>query len=253
MTEFKVGDKVQAFKTTNGEITYGPVGSTFGRYTVYVVRKENGEEVTHRASDLTPLTAFAVGDVVTLTARGARATVEYGPFDNTNRRGPDVYVVKLVDPPADDNPRTFTALAREMEKVADDTYTSRTGITYSLAAKYKDRMGYVWAFTGLHSPDGAPRVTAHGNRQNTDTIARIEESFGPLREVADEPADGGWIYNGVTYVPGVDYIDNDGDPWRFALVDGELRGDYRQSRFRITVDSYGIDYAVSTFGPFNHS
>lgn len=65
--------------------------------------------------------------------------------------------------------------------------------------------------------------------------------------------DPAWTYNGVTYAPGVDYIDTDGDPWRFAVVDGELRGDYGQSRLRITADSYGIDYAASTYGPFDHS
>ncbi|MFE6517511.1 hypothetical protein, partial [Streptomyces sp. NPDC057748] len=119
MAEFKVGDKVQAFKTTNGEITYGPVSSTFGRYTVYVVRKENGEEVTHRASDLTAapvVPAFAVNDIVTLRTRGsARATVEYGPFD-----GGDVYVVRMVDPPADAGAaRTFSTMASAMTKVDD--------------------------------------------------------------------------------------------------------------------------------------
>ncbi|WNI28624.1 phiSA1p31-related protein [Streptomyces sp. ITFR-6] len=150
MTEFKVGDKVQAFKSTNGEITYGPVSSTFGSYTVYVVRKENGEEVTHRVSDLTAAPVapvFAVGGTITLTTRpGSRATVEYGPFDSANTRGADVYVVKLVDPPADDSPRTFTALASVMEKVTPGDGFEYQGTIYEYGVTYEDRDGDRWKF-----------------------------------------------------------------------------------------------------------
>ncbi|WP_405620292.1 phiSA1p31-related protein [Streptomyces sp. NBC_00076] len=59
------------------------------------------------------MTKFEIGEEITLTTRGSRATVEYGPFDDR-----DVYVVRLVDAPADPNDvRTFTALSCAMRRV----------------------------------------------------------------------------------------------------------------------------------------
>ncbi|MFE6494100.1 hypothetical protein, partial [Streptomyces sp. NPDC057747] len=112
---FKVGDRVTVFKTSHGEVTYGPVPSTFGRAKMYAVQIDGGIEQMYQGGDLdAEPPAFTVGDVVTLRTSGSRATVEYGPYGVNG----DIYIVKLVEPPADsDNPREFSALANVMTKV----------------------------------------------------------------------------------------------------------------------------------------
>ncbi|MFJ3588611.1 hypothetical protein ACIQUY_04885 [Streptomyces sp. NPDC090231] len=251
MTEqtFKVGDKVRAFGTREGVVTYGPIASTFSRHTLYAVKETvSGNEVAHHVGDLRAVPAapaFAVGDIVTLRTRDARATVEYGPFDNTNRRVPETYVVKLVDPPADDSPRTFTALASVMEKVAapepikagDRIRVTKTGSRGALVSA-----GEILTVRAV--TDREVQVDGYGRGD------RWYLSPDDVEKVTDEPTDPAWTYNGVTYAPDVDYIDKDGDPWQFAVVDGELYGDYGSSRRSVTSHSYSIGYAVNTYGPF---
>ncbi|CAM5409537.1 putative protein OS=Streptomyces microflavus OX=1919 GN=Smic_80850 PE=4 SV=1 [Streptomyces microflavus] len=57
------------------------------------------------------------------------------------------------------------------------------GVTYDLNAKYRDRDGDVWSFTGKLSGSGVPRVTHTGYADNYDTIAEIADNYGPLTKV----------------------------------------------------------------------
>lgn len=210
MTEFKVGDKVKHRTFGRGEIAFGPVNfpSILGGY---LVKAGDGDHRVAGPEGMTLDVAFDVGDIVTLTTRdGARATVEYGPFDNQ-----PVYVVKLVEPPADDSPRTFTALASMMEatepvKVGDRVRVIVADPGSSLSAKFTGRIGV------LSKDDGHRSRTQylvkfgsgfHGDDDGTWYCASVEK-------VADEPADG-FEYEGVTYEYGETYEDYDGDTWKF--------------------------------------
>jgi hypothetical protein len=242
---FKVGDKVQAFNHTPGVISYGPAKSAFGRYDMYGVTEADGTERVFQSGDLKAapvLPTFTVGDVVTLRTRaGARATVEYGPFDDR-----DVYVVRLVDAPdGDDNPRTFTALADVMERVpALVPVGTRVRIVRAKwAEETHGKIGVVASNTDdwrADDDDLHPYTVRLGNT-NTVHVAELTP--------VDEP-DQAWAYDGVTYAPDVDYTDNDGDPWRFAVVAGELRGDYGNSRFTADGMAYRISEAYEAYGPF---
>jgi hypothetical protein len=247
MTEFKVGDKVRALGTDDGEITYGPVRSTFDRYTIYVVRKANGMEVTYQSGDLAAApVAFAVGDKV--RKNGYTAEILAGPVPGADT-GEDVYLYKYTDGPnagKGGGQRAFRFEALPTPAIVP--VGTRVRVDRAVyAEETHGKVGTVVSNTGdFRADDGDPHVYrvqlgGHGHVHAAEVTP------------VDEPADPAWTYNGVTYAPGVDYTDSDGDPWRFALVDGELRGDYGQSRFRITADSYSVGCAGSTYGPFDHS
>jgi hypothetical protein len=243
---FEVGQKVKALDT-DGEVVYGPVRSTFGTYTGYVVSK-GGVDVWHKASDLAAIPkppAFAVGDEVTLTTRwgGSRYTVEYGPFDDR-----DVYVVRSVEEPADpDDVRTFTALASVMRKV--EAPAVQVGDRVRIV---KDSDGYgAGKYNGL-----------------VGTLERVDEGselahlvrFGDGSGIHGDKVNGRWWcervepvteedtyeHSGVIYDLTAKYTDRDGDPLRIALVNGVPRaawfgcvpGEYDDTLAEV-VDEYG--------------
>lgn len=255
MSEFKVGDKVRHYIRGEAEVSYGPFSDPFGR-TFCVIRLESGREEAVPTGVLAAVPTppkFAVGDTVALTTRaGALATVEYGPFDET-----DTYVVRLVERPAEaGEARTFTTTAnvlrpvdeepikvgdrvrvvvadpeeypereadfvgrvgtvthlnenttlpyrvkfgvghhgasngawwcQKVERIAEppaDTY-EHDGVTYDLSARYRDREGDVWSFTGKRR-DGTPTVTLTGDLDNWDTIVFVEQRYGPLTKITD--------------------------------------------------------------------
>ncbi|MFB7114071.1 hypothetical protein, partial [Streptomyces sp. NPDC056291] len=115
------------------------------------------------------MTKFNIGDEVTLTTRGSRATVEYGPFDEL-----DTYVVKLVDAPADpDDVRTFTALASVMKPAPafaiGDKVTADYGRTGNIVAgPFISRMSEMefWIVEDADGKHSAPR---------TGTLAKVTE------------------------------------------------------------------------------
>jgi hypothetical protein len=211
---FEVGQKVRVSGVAEGEITYGPFPSTYGTFTGYVVRTGETERL-QRERDLSAIPEtpkFAIGDVVTVRTRGARATVEYGPFDDR-----DVYVVKLVDEPTDsDDARTFTALASVLKadteikvgdrvRVVKDDPEIRTG-------EYVGEIGTVMDV---------------GNALRDDLNYRIKLPLGrawwvaEVERVTDEDT---YTYDGVTYDLSGQYRDREGDVWRFARIDGTVRG-----------------------------
>ncbi|MYY03088.1 MULTISPECIES: phiSA1p31-related protein [unclassified Streptomyces] len=239
MTEFEVDDKVRVLAGGEGIVTYGPVNSAFSSYKLYVVKQDGDDERAFKASDLEPLPAkFAVGDTVTLTTRkrGARATVEYGPFDDGG-----VYVVKLVDKPSDDNPQTFTVLDRWMEKVpALVPVGTRVRVDRAKYAEYRHgQVGTVTYNVGtFRAPDDA-----HVYIVDFEDGSRIYAA--EVTPVKDAPADT-FEYEGVTYEYGVTYIDRDGDPWTFERSRGS---DQPISDSGSWSQGESIAYVVGNFGP----
>ncbi|MFB8071095.1 phiSA1p31-related protein [Streptomyces californicus] len=220
-SEFKVGDKVRVLAGGEGVVTYGPFNSTFDTYKMYVVKQDGDDERAFKNVDLSPLPAFAVGDKVTLDTRGgAQATVEYGPFDGEN-----VYVVKLVKPPTDGNPRTFTTLASVMHAVTEPALVSvgtrvrvdratyatgchgRTAVVTSNTETWRD----------YHDDTHVYRVAMDG--EDGEVYAA---EVTPIAESAD-----GFEYEGVVYEYGALYRDREGDLFRFRSTlsgDGTPRG-----------------------------
>ncbi|MFE7624279.1 phiSA1p31-related protein [Streptomyces sp. NPDC057509] len=208
MAEFKVGDEVRVLAGGEGFVTYGPVNSTFDTYKIYVVKQEGDDERAFKSSDLEPVPpAFTVGDIVTLSTRGARATVEYGPFDDR-----DVYVVKLLDEPADGNPRTFTALASVMTKVpALVPVGTRVRVDRAEYAEYAHGLtGEVTSNTDTWTPYGD---VIHPYSVRMDDRTRGTIHAAEVTPIHEPPA--GFEYEGTVYECGVTYEDKDGDRWRF--------------------------------------
>ncbi|MEU1037661.1 phiSA1p31-related protein [Streptomyces sp. NPDC005907] len=204
MTTFEVGQKVRVFGTQDGEIVYGPATSTFGAYVGYVVNVD-GTDKWYKAADLEAaptLPTFAVGDEVTLTTRpGARATVEYGPFD-----GRDVYVVKLVDKPADPEVQTFTALANIMKpaddgiKVGDRVRVLKDDPVLS-TGRFVGKIGTVLAVGGSAREELKYRLDFGSTVWWVAEVERVDD--------ADT-----CTHDGVTYDLTATYRDKDGDDWK---------------------------------------
>ncbi|WP_406161035.1 phiSA1p31-related protein [Streptomyces canus] len=206
MTEtFEVGQKVRHSVRGDVEIAYGPFTNSF-KATRYLVRLADGRESPADPSTLTAIPEppkFAAGDVVSLaTRRGAKATVEYGPFDDG-----DVYVVKLVDEPADeDAARTFTAMAHVMTKV--DGAIKVGDRVRVVAASYADeahgKVGTAEEVNSTEDFDGIPHpfYVTFGPRSAVYASA--------VERVEDENT---FTHAGVTYDLTAKYRDKDGDGW----------------------------------------
>ncbi|MEU3986111.1 phiSA1p31-related protein [Streptomyces sp. NPDC026672] len=244
MTEtFKVGQKVRVNDVVDGEVTYGPFSSTFGMYRAYVVRI-GGTEKLQKERDLSAIPEtpkFSVGDVVTLATRpGAKATVEYGPFDDR-----DTYVVKLVDEPTDpDSPRTFTAMEHVMAKAAG-------------TVKVGDRVRVVrarWA-AEFHGKTGVVTSTSRTWREAQGDIhryeVRMDNADAQILVAEVDPVSGvdtgTYTYDGVTYDLSAKYRDKDGDIVRLALVDGIARARYYGNQ--PDQDSHTLEYVVDRYAP----
>ncbi len=210
---FEAGQKVKHETRGEGEVTYGPFPSEMGSFTGYVVRFDGTERLTREShlSAIPETPKFSIGDTVSLATRsGAEAVVEYGPFD-----GGDVYVVKLVKPPANpDDPQTFTAMAHVMTKVDEPVKVGdRVRI---LRATYAE---------GLHGMEGVvTSVSETWRSENDDThpyIVRLSSDNDDTVHVAelervDEPATVTFTHNGVVYDLTAKYRDRDHDHWEFT-------------------------------------
>ncbi|MFD5504622.1 phiSA1p31-related protein [Streptomyces sp. NPDC127061] len=239
---FKVGDRVTVFKTSHGEVTYGPVPSTFGRAKMYAVQIDGGIEQMYQGGDLNAEPpAFIVGDVVTLRTSGSRATVEYGPYGVNG----DIYIVKLVEPPADsDNPREFSALVNVMTKVPA-----------LVPVGTRVRIGRAKWAEGSHGEIGVVQSNTETWRADRGDvhpyIVRLDGGGLPyvaeLTPVDDEPADT-FEHNGTVYDLSAKYEDRDGDVWRFARVGGDVRGEYEPEN-TIDSDSADLSFVARMYGP----
>jgi hypothetical protein len=173
--------------------------------------------------------SFNVGDKV--TALGAiSGVVKYGPVPSTF----GTYALYVVEDETTGRERAYKesdlAPFAETFKAGDQATGVGSGQTYTiLAGPFKDSRGQYYV---VRRGDGH-EVPIHAEN---------------LRAVA-QPANA-VVHDGVTYDLDAEYTDREGDPWRFAVVDGMVRGDYGDRRGCITERSYEIGYAVSTWGPF---
>jgi hypothetical protein len=207
---FKVGDKVEHVTGGTCEVRFGPYRTRWNPG-VYLLEMADGTFFAASWTEITPVPvapAFAVGDTVTLsTCDGARATVEYGPFDDR-----DVYVVRLVDEPGNDNPRTFTALANIMGR-APALVPVGTRVRVDRAKHAEEQHGKFGVVTSntedFREHVGDPHVYEVQVNGGKFYVAELT----PI----DEPADGNTFeYAGVTYDVTAKYRDSDGDVWEFT-------------------------------------
>ncbi|GGY88853.1 hypothetical protein CP967_31305 [Streptomyces nitrosporeus] len=244
MAEFKVGDKVRVLAGGEGVITYGPVNSTFDTYKMYVVKQDGDDERAFKSVDLEPLPEFAVGDKVTSTAAfaGVAGNLVAGPFASAYGGSP-FWVMELDGvhhAPAESS--LIKVEAPALVPVGTRVRIDRA--TY--ADRCHGRTGTVTSNTETwRESNGDTHVYCVQISDDVDDCVYVAE-VTPV----DEPADDAWTYKGVTYVPGVDYLDNNGDLWRFALIDGVLHGDWGRSRYSVSADAFDISGAVLNYGPF---
>jgi hypothetical protein len=234
---FKVGDKVEILGARKGEVKYGPATSTFGTHTVYIVADETlGHDRAYKASDLTALPTFAVGDKAKMDGEREPVEILAGPYKNryitwytvkaevgettaaednltalpalvpvgtrvrvaratyaarrvgqvgtvdSNREDAMIGYPKVAHPYLVSFPDGQDIYAAEVTPVDEsaDTYTYE-GITYDLSAKYRDKDGDVWEFTGEHHADGSPKVYFHGS--GYDDLGDVVEAYGPLTKI----------------------------------------------------------------------
>ncbi|MFB7919372.1 hypothetical protein [Streptomyces sp. NPDC056061] len=248
MAEFKVGDTVEHATGGGCVVRFGPYRTRWSSG-VYLLEMADGTYFGASGSEImAPAPAFTVGDVITLSTSGSRATVQYGPYGVND----DIYIVELAEPPDDsDAPREFSALAHVMTKVVDDTpvlVPVGTRVRVDRATYAEDCHGRTGMITSnaetwrAEDDDSHPYIVEFDGGDDSIHVAE-------LTPVDDDTADP-YTYDGVTYVPGVDYIDKVGDFWRFDVIDGALFGDFWESRLTITSGAYPIAYAVDTWGPF---
>lgn len=240
MTTFEVGQKVRVFGTRDGEIVYGPASSTFGGYEGYVVNVD-GTDKWQKAADLEAVPTrptFAVGDVVTLATRaGAKATVEYGPYD-----GGDVYVVKLVDEPADEYvPRTFNAMAHVMQPAMDDGIKVGDRVRVLKDDPVLSTGRFVGKIGTVLSVGGSAREELKYRLDFGSTVWWVEA----VERVIEEDT---YTHEGVTVSLTGAYRDRDGDEWRFRRIGDDVRAN--AYGYEPDEDSQVADGPLSRWAPF---
>jgi hypothetical protein len=166
---FKVGDKVAHRSFGAGEIAFGPYADASGTGN-YVMKQEGGVHYVVSAGNLSLVAKFNVGDKV--RSYGDDYTVLAGPF----RGYTEWYVVE------DEDGKAMSATADDLTAVESTNTYAHDGVVYDLDARYRDRGGDVWAFTG-NRLDGVPTVTMYGNLDNRDTVVYIADTYGPLTRV----------------------------------------------------------------------
>ncbi|MFF3312502.1 phiSA1p31-related protein [Streptomyces sp. NPDC002952] len=236
---YAVGQKVRHAHRGDAEVTYGPFVNPFGQ-TRYVLRLESGREYYARPDDLAAIPEtpkFAVGDVVTLATRaGAKATVEYGPYDGGN-----VYVVKLVDEPADEDvPRTFNAMAHVMQPSANDDIKVGDRVRVLKDDPVLSTGRFVGKVGTVLSVGGSAREALNYRIDFGSTVWWVAD----VERVSDVNT---YVHEGVTYDLSAKYTDKDGDVWKFArfgdTVTGATIGEIPYE------GGTRLSYVVSRWGP----
>ncbi|MER5501341.1 phiSA1p31-related protein [Streptomyces sp. NPDC002561] len=212
---FKVDDKVEHVTGGVCTVRIGPYRTRWN-HNVYLLEMEDGVHFGASGSEITahtPAPAFTVDDVVTLSTRaGSRATVQYGPYGVND----DIYVVKLITPPADsDSPREFSALANVMTKVDDTPALVPVGTRVRV-----DRATYA---EQCHGKFATVRSNTESWRENRGDIhvyrVQLDGDGGDFyaAEVTpvDEVSPAGFEYEGKTYTYGATYQDREGDHFQF--------------------------------------
>ncbi|MGP3750861.1 phiSA1p31-related protein [Streptomyces sp. IBSNAI001] len=218
MTEFKVGDKVQVFGGTPGEVVYGPFRSTFGTYNGYVVRTGDGSEVLYKETDMTaePVApVFTVGDKV--HHEGTLAEIVGGPVVG-RMTGEDLFLLKFLE--GSDAGKGAARTAGQLEPTKAETALVPVGTRVRIdRAKHAEE---------THGRTAVVTSNTETWREYRDDVhvyrVRLDDRFDfyaaevtPVDEVADtfEYDGNGFEYDGVIYEYGVEYTDIDNDPWTF--------------------------------------
>lgn len=187
MTYFKVGDKVATdlFDATHGVVVYGPYPMASITAPVVLVElsdgPRSGECVAVAVRDAKPYTpTYAPGTEVVRAGRHVPGdyTVDAGPFPGD--LGPFYVVTSKY------SGKSVSVSAASLRPAAEAPKPARTytydGVTYDLDAKYRDRLGDVYTFTGRYN-DGLPTVTCTDWLDNPDTLYDIARQYGPLTRV----------------------------------------------------------------------
>ncbi|MFJ9213033.1 phiSA1p31-related protein [Streptomyces sp. NPDC102264] len=254
---FTVGDKAKMVGESDPvEIIGGPFKNRY--HTWFAVKSETGEHYTASEDNLTALPApdpIKVGDRVRVT--------EDDPYTRTGE-----FVGKLG---------TVCKLNSTSSLPYNVEFDSDQGAPYSR-----------WAVASVEKIKDAPALVSIGTRVRVDRAKWAEESHGmtgvvtsntqtfrshvgdthvydvelddgPTIHVAeltllDEPADT-VVHRGITYDLSATYRDRDGDAWRFARVDGVVRGACRpassRTEFHITGYSGTLREVVDAYGPLS--
>ncbi|MGW2515017.1 phiSA1p31-related protein [Streptomyces scopuliridis] len=301
---FNVGDRVRVLSGGDGEVTYGPVNSTFDTYKLFVVKQDGDEERAFKASDLEPLPTFAVGDKAKMDGESDPVAIIGGPFTNRYHKW---FVVRaeVGDTTASESdltalPAPAPIVVGDRVRVTEDDPYARTGefvgmlgtvrrlnhplrLPYNVEFDADQGAPYTrWNVTSVEKiSDESVRVPVgtrvridrakwaeqtHGMtgvvESNTETwraedddthpyIVRIDNGSGPhVAELTpvDEPADT-FEHYGITYDLSVKYRDRESNVWRFARVDGVVRGDWGLHRRSISAEDSTLSYAVDHYGP----
>ncbi|MFF9525395.1 phiSA1p31-related protein [Streptomyces achromogenes] len=180
--KFSVGDKVTSF----GDKYTILAGPFQGHTEWYVVEDEDGKAMTADPNDLVrhDPEPIKVGDRVRVLratyaeeCHGLTGTVDNVDCDVTLDGISHPYHVNL-------DGRSGGVYASSVEPVdepAADTY-EYDGVTYDLSARYRDKDGDVWSFTGKRRAS-VPTVTMTGDVDNWNTIELIARNYGPLTRV----------------------------------------------------------------------
>jgi hypothetical protein len=235
---FKVGDKVEHNGRRKGVLTYGPFQSVSLSGEAFLLKEEDGRERTVRASFLTALPSFAVGDKIEHRTFGAGA-IAFGPFKHSN--GPDHYLIVDEDGThALSGPDALTvAQTSEPVKVGDKVRVLRDNAEFARVSA--GDVFTVVELTGGRIAVDAPLRTDGGNRWYFDpeSLEKVDQSATTH------------VYNGITYDLTATYRDRDGDHWK--LRRDPANSTRVQAQMPPILESgwsgYDLATAVRTYGP----
>jgi hypothetical protein len=236
---FKVGDKVEHNGRRKGVLTYGPFQSVSLSGEAFLLKEEDGRERTVRASFLTALPSFAVGDKIEHRTFGAGA-IAFGPFKHSN--GPDHYLIVDEDGThALSGPDALTvAQTSEPVKVGDKVRVLRDNAEFARVSA-GDVFTVVELVSGGQIAVDAPLRRDGGNRWyfNLESVEKVDESATT------------YAYDGVTYDLTATYHDQDGDAWKLR------RDPDNSSRIQAQMtpilasgwSGYSLSSAIGCYGP----
>ncbi|MEU7039814.1 phiSA1p31-related protein [Streptomyces varsoviensis] len=237
--EFKVGDKATHATYGDVELVFGPVD--FATMVGWLVKRSSGVHALASSDALSPVATFKVGDVVEYAYGPVRGKLIAGPF-TSERHGEPIWVVEKP------NGKHFTPTQNALRKVEPDPIRIGDRVRI-LSATYAEssigRVGEVLEvgrskeFGGVVHPY---YVRFSGNGAGAIFASAVEK-------VVDDAADT-FVHDGVTYELGAEYEDKDGDVWKFACVDGVIRGNWGGCRERVDEHGALFDSAVENYGPF---
>ncbi|MEV4971994.1 phiSA1p31-related protein [Streptomyces scopuliridis] len=238
MTEktFKVGDTItlNARAGAKAVVEYGPY-NTSPTYLVKLIEGEDaGDVFPALAYVMKAAPAFTDGDKVRVN--DTEFSLHAGPF--TSSYGDQFWVLERAD--------GAHSWARE------DALTVVTDLVPIGTRVRIDRAKWAEQTHGMTGVVESNTETWRAEDDDTHPyIVRIDNGSGPhVAELTpvDEPADT-FEHNGIAYDLSMKYRDREGDVWRFARVDGVVRGDWGLHLRSISAEDSTLSYAVDHYGP----